>query len=1168
MTESADIEELSTKCPYCGEAVISKWAKDGGMLSEPHIALAGDLIFHTVCWNKQLDEHPPVKTESASVKGSLTFGITSGPYDGREERRSERAKINAELFGDGLLGEDLAPKKSGNLAMRFMVPPFTVFSAREGWWQDRKRAWLDLGIKSELGRGENLLALSEQNDEYMNNKTAYLAKLSAAPGGSAMPAMNYKDRQRDSGAGKAVTGTEAGRPSGKSKIVSNVDQGFVRGSRETAEVSQVGILRGPTKPRVQVIHNPPPVSNEAPPWIAPADLPSLAGVKRLAIDTETYDPDLETLGPGFRRNAYIVGLALGTDDGRRFYLPTRHEGGGNLDEGLVKRWAKEELGKFSGELAGASLLYDLDGLATDWDVHMPNVKAFHDVQVAEPLIDEWRDHYTLEAISQDYLGEGKDEALLKQAASVYGASTNKQIKQNIWRMPAAYVGKYAEADVDRPLRILPHQFKKLNDENLNDIYTIERKLIPVLLAMRLRGVRVNVAHAEYVKEQLTFTRDTALAKVRAIAGKSAELMAPESFAHAFQEAPPRTPKTDKPSVTKGWLNAHAADPLATAILEGRAVDYIINTFINGHIFTHSIKGRIHAEFNQLKGEGGGTIARFCLHGSTVLETSAGSVKIEDYEPTGKDMILTHLGRPRRILRKFYKGRDLMYKICLTNGRSVVCTPSHRVLTENGWSSLQNLRAGDKVLSYGYLQTGCSRQNTFSENCADVPIQSTADSVGDANSNRSWICDHRSNADERHISGEVQSRKSLAVLKEQAWSQESDVRKDWQEAPQLQRHHLGWARLPSNENRRSLHPFAHFDLLQSSQNPAPAERVHSAPHRRGPTQQSFRQFGNGYERWAPGFTSETIETIVFMGTDHVWDIEVEEDHSFLAQGFVHHNSSSNPNLQNLPARDDELAPLVRGLFVPEEGEEWQRDDYSQIEYRLLTHFAVGPGSEEARKRYNDDPKTDFHKFCAEIMKVDPESKSVRKKTKGVNFCKVYGGGVPKIALVIGCSFEEAQEFTDLYDRELPFVKKTLETAMYWAGKQGYVTTILGRRQRFPLWEKGGYGENSKPLSREKALEWYGPNIKRYMTYAALNRKNQGSSADITKKAMVDAWEAGLQNVIGAPLVTVHDESGSSIPQTKEGDEAGKELTRIMEKAVELKVPVYVENKRGANWGEVT
>src|SRR6185503_19755360 len=105
---------------------------------------------------------------------------------------------------------------------------------------------------------------------------------------------------------------------------------------------------------------------------------------------------------------------------------------------------------------GARLLYDLDACAKE-DIYFKNAKAFHDVQVAEPLLDEWRYEYNLDALSKDYLGEGKDEKLLREACAVYRWTTDDDIKANLWRLPASHVGPYAIGDVDRPLRIWPKQ---------------------------------------------------------------------------------------------------------------------------------------------------------------------------------------------------------------------------------------------------------------------------------------------------------------------------------------------------------------------------------------------------------------------------------------------------------------------------------------------------------------------------------------------------------------------------------------------------------------------------------------------------------------------------------------------------------------------------------------
>ena len=118
-----------------------------------------------------------------------------------------RAKADADLYGEGLLGESLAPQKSGELANKFMIPPFTVLSAREGWWQDRKRAWLSLGIQSELGRGDDNatgsagLTFGDKVSDAGLNHYCEKEKHNAAPGGSNMPAMNYKKGQRGTGAG-------------------------------------------------------------------------------------------------------------------------------------------------------------------------------------------------------------------------------------------------------------------------------------------------------------------------------------------------------------------------------------------------------------------------------------------------------------------------------------------------------------------------------------------------------------------------------------------------------------------------------------------------------------------------------------------------------------------------------------------------------------------------------------------------------------------------------------------------------------------------------------------------------------------------------------------------------------------------------------------------------
>lgn len=893
-------------------------------------------------------------------------------------------------------------------------------------------------------------------------------------------------------------------------------------------------------------------------WRPPAELPSLRGVRRLALDLETCDPELSEHGPGFRTGAYPVGLAIGLEGGGRFYLPTRHAGGGNLDEGLVKRWAREELGAYRGEVVGANLSYDLDGLATCWDVHLPEAIAFHDVQVAEPLLDEHRLEYSLDSLARDYLGEGKDEGLLREAAAYYGATTPKAVKKVLWRLPAGVVGPYAEGDVDRPLRIFPLQWARMEAEGLLRVYDVERRLIPILVAMRRRGVRVDAGRARELRARLVRERDGWAAKLRHMAGPKAELTEPASIGPALEAAGihvPRTAKTGQYSVTKPFLERYVDSvPLVQAVMAGRKLNTMVNTFLDSQILGHAVGGRVHPTFHQLKGDDGGTIGRFsganpnlqfipsreedwqdaaglaglaplirglfqpeegeewqrddaCLTGDTIIVTIDGPKTIEELirEPvpvlsTGDCNTLEF--RPVVAARK--TGRCQVLEMTMEDGSVVRCTGNHR------WMKLNNepiftrdIKRGQRLSHVRDGRTGSGMPTWYIK------------------SNRIYWSKHVLVAEYAH-----------------------GARPDGHDVDHRDRNHEHWWRnnlryLPVEVNRGQAAGFWWNDATDEQRQ----EKMDSLQHGIKTKRRSYVGAGNpNYGKKRPGvggrpshrsYENHKVLSVKPCGYEDVYDIEVEHTHTFvLANGLVSHNS--------------------------------------QIEYRLLTHFAIGQGADEARAAYVSDPKTDFHKMAATWLNVDPEDKVRRKRVKNTNFCKVYGGGIDKIASTFNCSRDEAAEFVRVYDDRLPFVGQTYDAAMRWAARRGFVTTVLDRRQRFPLWEPmGAFGKNKKPaLPRERALEEYGPRIQRAATYTALNKKLQVSAADLMKKGMVDAWEAGVCDVIGPFLVTVHDELGNSVPRTRAGDEAGREVTRCMERAVELRVPVLVEMDRGPDWGAVS
>ena len=285
------------------------------------------------------------------------------------------------------------------------------------------------------------------------------------------------------------------------------------------------------------------------------------------------------------------------------------------------------------------------------------------------------------------------------------------------------------------------------------------------------------------------------------------------------------------------------------------------------------------------------------------------------------------------------------------------------------------------------------------------------------------------------------------------------------------------------------------------------------------------------------------------------------------------SSTNPNLQNIPARDPELGPMIRSLFLPEPGEQWWRMDWSQIEYRLLAHYAVGESGKRLRKRYNTEDDVDFHFICGDMAGLDASNDYIRKKVKNVNFGVVYGAGVETTAATMGVSVAEAEEFLTNYHEDLPFARDTQRHVMNKATQRGYIFTLLKRRARFPLWEPAEYKgskktRNLKPLPRDQAVEKWGSNIKRAFTYTALNRLLQGGAADLMKKAMVDIWESGVCDEIGPPGVTVHDELGWSAGLSERELTAMREVRNIMETCIELSVPIKADVEYGPNWGHMT
>ena len=266
------------------------------------------------------------------------------------------------------------------------------------------------------------------------------------------------------------------------------------------------------------------------------------------------------------------------------------------------------------------------------------------------------------------------------------------------------------------------------------------------------------------------------------------------------------------------------------------------------------------------------------------------------------------------------------------------------------------------------------------------------------------------------------------------------------------------------------------------------------------------------------------------------------------------SYQNPNLQQIPARNKDLGPKIRSLFIPEEGHTWGCFDYSQQEPRLVVHYAALyklPSVYDVVDAYTNDSSADFHQTVADMADIP------RSQAKTINLGLFYGMGKGKLQAELGVTKEKAAELFNTYHSRVPFVKQLMDKASNRAQDRGQIRTLLGRLCRFHLWEPNSFGMH-KAMTHEDALREHGPGIKRAYTYKALNKLIQGSAADMTKKAMLELYKEGI-----IPHIQIHDELDISV----ENEEHAKKIVDVMENAVTLEVPNKVDYEYGDNWGEI-
>jgi len=336
-------------------------------------------------------------------------------------------------------------------------------------------------------------------------------------------------------------------------------------------------------------------------WICPSEYPDLSQAKEIAIDLETKDPNIKTRGAGWATfDGGIVGFAVAAF-GQQWYFPIQHDAGGNMDLAITTAWMQDIL-KTPATKIFHNASYDVGWLLVNgFEIRGQIV----DTMIAAALINENRFSFSLNSCAKDYLGEIKNETFLNEKAKEWGIDP----KADLWRLPAGYVGFYAEQDAGLTLRLWERFKTEISKQSLHDVWEMEMELLPILIETRRRGIRVDEAKAAGLKKEFVSKEKSILHEIKKQTTLDVDIWAARSVAQVFDRIGvdyPRTPKSDEPSFTQNWL-VNCDNPIAQLIRQAREINKFHSTFIDS-IQRYVHKGRIHSEINQLRSDQGGTVS--------------------------------------------------------------------------------------------------------------------------------------------------------------------------------------------------------------------------------------------------------------------------------------------------------------------------------------------------------------------------------------------------------------------------------------------------------------------------------------------------------------------------------------------------------------------------------
>ena len=309
-------------------------------------------------------------------------------------------------------------------------------------------------------------------------------------------------------------------------------------------------------------------------WTEPEEYPDLRSYDEIAVDLETRDPDLKKKGSGaVIGNGEVVGIAVAVP-GRKFYVPIAHGSGPNMDRKRTLEWFQDTMSTDSIKVFH-NAMYDVC-----W-IKAMGIKInglIVDTMIAASLVDENRFQYSLNSISWDYLGHGKNEAALVDEAKSRGLDP----KADMWQLPAMHVGAYAEKDAELTLELWQIFKKEIIHQDIESIFNLETDLFPCLVDMKFKGVRVDIERAHKLKQQLCKQEEQLMYQVKEETGIDVQIWAARSIAKVFDKLSlpyERTEKSQSPSFTKNFLQEHT-NPLVQKIAKAREINKAHTTFID------------------------------------------------------------------------------------------------------------------------------------------------------------------------------------------------------------------------------------------------------------------------------------------------------------------------------------------------------------------------------------------------------------------------------------------------------------------------------------------------------------------------------------------------------------------------------------------------------------